>query len=101
MPVFEDCVLKGQPDSSPGQSEAAPWVYAIRVNSSLFLFCAGGRRCKTGKGKMGLDGTVTQGAGRRDLCPGLLSGCPSGAQGRTRRALRSCIWVELVPGDLR
>ena len=26
---------------------------------------------------MGLDGTVPQGAGRRDLCPGLLSGCPS------------------------
>src|SRR5260370_34606428 len=34
-------VLKGQPDSSPGQSEATPWVSRIIIISALFLLCAG------------------------------------------------------------
>ena len=32
-----------------------------------------------------MGGSVPRGGGLRDLCPGLLSYCPSGAQGRTRR----------------
>jgi hypothetical protein len=38
---FAKCVLKGQPDSSPGHSAATPWVHAPEINSSLFLFSAG------------------------------------------------------------
>ena len=48
------------------------------MNLSLFLFRAGvGAKQEKGK-RIGWDGS--QGAGRRDLCPGLLWCCPSGAQ---------------------
>src|SRR5512133_465860 len=49
-------------------------------------------------------GAVTQGAGHCDLCPGLLSGCPSGAPGRTlldRTAASRSACQRAVPLDAR
>src|SRR4029079_3716514 len=44
-------VLKGQPHSSPGHSEATPWVNDLKMNSSLFLFSVGGAGGKQETGK--------------------------------------------------
>src|SRR5689334_22680690 len=46
---LKDGVLKGQHHRSPGQSGATPWVYDIKMNSSLFSFCAGDRPAQTRK----------------------------------------------------
>ena len=60
-------VLKGQQDSSPGQSEATPWVCGIIMNFSLFLFRAGeAAGAKQEKGKWGWMGRFP---GRRSLRP--------------------------------
>ena len=48
------------------------------MNFSLFLFCTGHGRCKTGKGKIDMGGAVTQGAGRRDLALGYYRVAPPG-----------------------
>src|SRR5438067_736070 len=97
MRAFATVLLKGQPDSSPGQSEATSWVGDIKLNSPLFLFSAGRESAENRKRGDKADGRGSQGDGLRDLCPGLLSCCPFGAQGRTSRSSgrRDCAAVSV------